>query len=115
MEGYHDPFCRFPYPWGREDAELLEHYRMLGALRREHEALHGGDFRFVSHGTGYFMFERRRGEDLVLTAVNLDVKPHVFHTAGNWVDLMSDTPVHRELLLESGRCAVLVKNKKLPK
>ncbi len=115
MEGYHDPFCRFPYPWGREDAELLEHYRMLGALRREHEALHGGDFRFVSHGTGYFMFERQKGEDCVLTAVNLDVKPHVFHIAGNWVDLMSDTPVRRELLLESGRCAVLVKNKKLPK
>ncbi len=33
MEGYNDPFCRRPYPWGREDRELLAHYRLLGKLR----------------------------------------------------------------------------------
>ena len=30
VQGYHDPFCRLPYPWGREDAELLLHYKKLG-------------------------------------------------------------------------------------
>lgn len=23
MEGAADPFCRFPYPWGREDAQVM--------------------------------------------------------------------------------------------
>ena len=27
LEGYHDPFCRRPYPWGRENGELLEFYQ----------------------------------------------------------------------------------------
>ena len=115
MEGYHDPFCRFPYPWGREDHDLLQHYRKLGALRREHEALHGGDFRFVCHGTGYFLFERKKGEDRVLTAVNLDVKPHAFRLTGAWKDVISETCVQDELVLASGSYAVLVTNKKLPK
>ncbi len=115
MEGYHDPFCRFPYPWGRENGELLKHYRMLGTLRKEHEALHGGDFRFVCHGTGYFMFERKKEDDRVLTAVNLDVKPHAFHTAGEWLDLISQKRVREECILPSGGFAILVRNKKLPK
>ena len=115
MEGYHDPFCRFPYPWGREEQELLGHYRMLGALRRDHAALHGGDFRFLSHEAGYFLFERKKGDDRVLTAVNLDVKSHAFRVAGDWWDMISEVAVKDELNLPSGSFAVLVRNKKLPK
>ena len=115
MEGYHDPFCRFPYPWGREDQELLQHYRMLGALRREHPALQGGDFRFLNHGTGYFLFERKKDEDRVLTAVNLDVKPHAFRVSGLWQDVFSGETVRDELILPSGGFSVLINHKKLPK
>ena len=39
MEGYADPFNRRTYPWGREDEELLAHYRRLGQLRRDNPAL----------------------------------------------------------------------------
>ena len=42
MEGYKDPFNRRTYPWGREDAELLDWYRTLGACRRQ---LHAPAFR----------------------------------------------------------------------
>ena len=41
MEGYADPFNRRTYPWGREDEELLAHYRRLGQLRRDNPALRG--------------------------------------------------------------------------
>ena len=47
MEGYKDPFNRRPYPWGREDMELLTHFRQLGRLRKEHEALRLGDIQFT--------------------------------------------------------------------
>ena len=46
MEGYKDPFNRRTYPWGREDQDLLNHYRQLGRLRREQEALRLGDIAF---------------------------------------------------------------------
>ena len=46
MEGYKDPFNRRTYPWGREDQDLLSHYRQLGRLRREQEILRLGDIAF---------------------------------------------------------------------
>ena len=46
MEGYKDPFNRRTYPWGREDWELLTHYRRLGHLRKNHEALRLGNIAF---------------------------------------------------------------------
>ena len=46
MEGYKDPFNRRTYPWGREDRDILEHFRRLGRLRRDHEVLRLGDIHF---------------------------------------------------------------------
>ncbi len=50
MEGHKDPFNRRTYPWGREDEELLTHYRELGILRKNQEALRLGDIDFF-HAT----------------------------------------------------------------
>ena len=58
MEGYKDPFNRRTYPWGREDAELLEHYRRLGRLRKENKALRLGDIRFFQAGEQRLGFTR---------------------------------------------------------
>lgn len=44
VQGYTDPFNRGPYPWGREDQELLVHYRMLAALRQQYPVLARGEY-----------------------------------------------------------------------
>ena len=44
MEGYRDPFNRCCYPWGKEDEELIEWHKKLGALRAECSALWDGEF-----------------------------------------------------------------------
>ena len=46
MEGGKDPFNRRTYPWGREDNDLLEHFRQLGSLRKNEEVLRLGDVEF---------------------------------------------------------------------
>ena len=69
VEGYHDPFCRLPFPWHEaegEDAvtyrtELLSFYRSLGALRQS-PAFHGGDFRILCHGDQHVVYERRSAD-----------------------------------------------------
>ena len=33
MEGYTDPYNRGPYPWGREDQDLVNHYKKLIGFR----------------------------------------------------------------------------------
>ena len=88
MEGFHDPFCRFPFPWHDLNdpirADLLTHYRALGELRKS-LAFHGGDFRILSHGESYIVYERtatnggetvtiavHRGEDTVAIPVKAE-------------------------------------------
>ncbi len=58
MEGYRDPFNRRTYPWGREDAELLAHHKMLGRLRKDHKALRLGDIQFFQAGDQRIGFSR---------------------------------------------------------
>ena len=58
MEGYKDPFNRRTYPWGREDMEMLEHFRRLGRLRRDHEALRLGHIQFFEAGDKRLCFTR---------------------------------------------------------
>ena len=85
LEGYHDPFCRLPFPWGREDAGLQAHYRMLGDLRRRHAALKNGSFHFLWHDAHAFVFERcdKASGDSVLVAVNLHTEARVLPYVGD--------------------------------
>ncbi len=70
IEGYRDPFCRMPFPWGREDPELLAHYRFLGKLRRAHGAFTGGAFRVTAHNGGLFAFVRENAGETLLILIN---------------------------------------------
>ncbi len=58
MEGYRDPFNRRTYPWGREDEEILSHYRQLGMLRKAQLALRLGDISFFAAGDKKLGFTR---------------------------------------------------------
>ena len=70
MEGFEDPFNRRTYPWGREDRELLEHFKMLGALRRDCPALRRGTIHYVAARGPLLAFIRILDEKQVLCAVN---------------------------------------------
>ena len=61
MEGYKDPFNRRTYPWGREDWEFLSHFRRLGRLRKEQEALRLGSIEFFQAGDKHIGFTRTYG------------------------------------------------------
>ncbi len=74
LEGYHDPFCRMPFPWGHEDEELLEHYRALGRLRRD-PVFATGDFRILYRGRGALAFTRSLGGRTVTVAANITDRP----------------------------------------
>ena len=58
MEGYKDPFNRRPYPWGREEPELLEHFKRLGKLRKKLDVLRLGSIQFFQAGDKHLGFTR---------------------------------------------------------
>ena len=58
MEGHKDPFNRRPYPWGRENKTLMEHFKLLGKLKKAYPALRLGDIRFFQAQDGRVGFTR---------------------------------------------------------
>ena len=89
IEGYRDPFCRMPFPWGSENGELLAHYRTLGRLRREHSAFAGGDFRITAHDCGLFAYTRKDENEIIHIALNRASFPIHFDFGERWTDLFT--------------------------
>lgn len=58
MEGAADPFCRGPFPWGREDQEVAELFRQAIRLRRARPVLRTGTLRVSSDGPDTLCIQR---------------------------------------------------------
>jgi alpha-glucosidase len=70
LAGWTDPDCRRPYPWGREDASLMELHRMAIKLRREHTALRTGSAEFLYNDRGFISFGRWNDTERFAVALN---------------------------------------------
>ena len=89
VEGYGDPFCRRTFPWGRENLELLEHYRALGKIRAEQEVFANGEF-CVEHAHGQFIVYRRYNENEQITVVvNASDAPVSYSVPYSAIDLLT--------------------------
>ncbi len=84
LEGYRDPFCRRPYPWGQEQADLVSHVRFLGQLRAQNAVLTDGSFRVVDKREHLLAYERQRGKDRLLIVANMDDHAAEYHLNGHW-------------------------------
>lgn len=89
IEGYHDPFCRRTYPWGRENKTLLEHYRKLGELRNIEPAFDRGDFRVLDHGSETLVYERVKDDSRVVIIANGGMDNYRVRLDGKWIDMLS--------------------------
>ena len=90
VEGYRDPFCRLPYPWGREEAALLEHYRRLGEIRRENsDVLADGEFFVECADRGVLCYRRRSENGEICVIANAENKAIKYTLEGRWRDLLS--------------------------
>ncbi len=106
-----DPYNRGCYPYGRENEELLSHYRMLGKIRREHPVFKDGEFIPVSDMLGCVCYERRGRGERILTAANRNPHPitYILQDDG-FVSLTGQTVCGRALLLGAFETAILYLN-----
>lgn len=70
LTGFGDPFCRAGYPWGRENTELLQHYKILGKFRKENKAFVSGEFVPFITDDSFIAYIRKSDENSVFVAVN---------------------------------------------
>lgn len=74
-QGFEDPYNRGTYPWGREDEDLLSHYRMLAGLRKQYGFLSSGKFQFSWEGEHVFICQRTSAsnEESIIAVINRDI------------------------------------------
>ena len=70
LEGYQDPFNRMPYPWGKEDLNLIKYYEKLGEVRRTNDVYKDGEFELVLLDAMTLVFKRIKEEAAFVTVVN---------------------------------------------
>ncbi len=74
LEGYHDPFCRMPFPWNKLDGDgcesLMAHYKRLGEIRRDEKAFDGGRFYVIGYGESFLVYAREKEDSLMIIALN---------------------------------------------
>lgn len=109
LEGWRDPFNRRTFPWGHVEAELCEHYRRLGELRRDRADLRRGETELLYYGSGVIAF-RRGGLKIVASGAEAG---HVVRSEKEFTELMTGTCAERaadgrwEYTVRSGEVAIL--------
>lgn len=70
MQGFEDPLNRGTYPWGREDAGLLDFFRALGRLRKERRSLQSGSLTYIYAQGGGLVITREHEGETTMVALN---------------------------------------------
>lgn len=68
VEGWSDPLNRVTFPWGREDAQLVEHFKKLGKIRKDNKQVFSGKIKFVE--SDCLEYIRYSDEDSIRIIVN---------------------------------------------
>ena len=109
-EGGEDPFNRGCYPWGNEDNELIEYYRILGKIRAEHPVFKDGDFVPVSSTLGCVAYERQGRDERIMTVANRNAHPIYYVLPEDGYEVLCGGEISgRELWLDSETAAILIK------
>lgn len=109
-DGGEDPFNRGCFPWGNEDKALVEHYRFLGKLRKEHKVFEKGEFCPVSAALGCVAYERVGDGERIMTVANRNSHSIVYILPGEGYESLTGEKVSgRELYLGKETAAILIK------
>ena len=91
MEGYHDPFCRKPFPWNNEDKSILSFYKKLGKIRKENNKLFSeGDFYINDARAGFISYTREYLSDKIIIAANASECTREYLIKGNYINLLNN-------------------------
>ena len=70
MQGYSDPFNRLPFPWGKENHDLMSFYQRIGAWRRKRSSLKTGMLTLLRLDEKVMILERKDEKECVILVIN---------------------------------------------
>lgn len=70
LQGMGNLANRKPYPWNKQDMDLLNYFRYIGNIRKQEPFLQEADLNILDINQDYFMFERYNNNESTLVAIN---------------------------------------------
>ncbi len=89
LEGYSDPFNRLPYPYEKEDTELLSHYQRVARVRCENSVYKEGEFSLIALTEDILIFARIARPLRYVTIMNPTQSERFFTFSEEVCDLLS--------------------------
>lgn len=93
VEGGKDPDNRRTYPWGRENNEILNYYKLIIGIRNRENALKKGDLKFYDTDLDVCLYERQFSNEKIIIAVNTAIDQKILNNIrfqGKYLDLLND-------------------------
>ncbi|WP_096190246.1 alpha-glycosidase [Evansella halocellulosilytica] len=113
MDGGNDPGCRKPMVWSEDDQDkdLLNFYKTLIQLRKEHRALKDGSFKFLSAEKEkyYVAYERSDERDRFLIVLNSDDHERVVTMKNVRQGSFRDINTNKRYTIDNNKLTVRIK------
>lgn len=100
LEGGKDPDNRKAYPWGNENKEILDLYKLFINIRNNEEALKKGNLKFYDTDLDVCVYERTFNNEKVMIAVNTSGEKKILNNIsleGKYFDLLNDNNEFKRL------------------
>lgn len=101
LQGFEDPMNRMPMPWNNLDEEILEHYKVLGKIRKDFKSIVCGGIKFESQEENLLVFKRFENDNEIVVIANNHATNKRYYLFEDSINLLTNT------LLESGWVTVL--------
>lgn len=111
MEGYRDPFNRCGYPWGKENTELIDWHKQLGAMRQTISALWDGEFRPVfarEKVLAYLRYDKESGVYCAFNTSDVDVIVDIPYNIKKGTPMMGTEIINDRVIIPSMGTAFIV-------
>lgn len=108
MQGFTDPLNRKTYPWGKEDNDLINFYKLLGNIRTGNSAFKDGETKIICADGGLFAFLRTNEKSEAAIIINLSDKQKEFCFNGKLKDLLSGNVFENRVIINTNDKVVLV-------
>ena len=113
MEGYSDPFCRFPFDWDHMDAEMLKHFRRLAQIRSSLTVFKDSEYKEVFADENCLIYERRKGKEVVVVVMNFGYNRYDMKYKGCLYDLLHDDQAYQGHFDVLPRFYTILSNKRI--
>lgn len=94
LQGYEDPLNRRPFPWGKEDKDTLDYYRLLGKIRSDYREIMIGNIEF-EYQDDLMIFNRMADEAGIKIIANVSGTDQSYLFDRDGVDLVNNRPINK--------------------